>query len=105
MDHLLGMDAENQRKTSALYLMKLKEIHRLSQTAIDDIVEGSQTVFNHVIHRLHAGVRSKLAEIGVDETKLDEVFSDISDPFKDLETKHKQEKCFREDFKLVVSLK
>ena len=61
--------------------MKLKEIHRLSQTAIDDIVEGTRTVFNHAVHRLHAGVRSKLADIG-DETKLDNIFSDLSDPFK-----------------------
>ena len=102
LDHLLGMDVDRQKRTSALYLLKMKEVHRLSQVAVDDIVEGSQSVFNHVVHRIRAKVHSKLAAIVIDETKLDDVFSDLSDPFTGLETRHKQEKCFREEFNLVV---
>ena len=103
LDHLLGMDANNQKRTSALYLMKMKEIYRLSQVPIDDIVEGSQSIFNHVVHRFRAKVHSKLSEIGIDENKLDDIFSDLPDPFMGLETRYKQEKYFREDFNLVVS--
>ena len=35
LDHLLGMDVDQQKRASALYLMKMKEIHKLSQVAID----------------------------------------------------------------------
>ena len=61
------MDVDRQKRTSALYLMKMKEVHRLSQVAVDDIVEGSQSAFNHVLHRIRAKVHSKLAAIGIDE--------------------------------------
>ena len=103
LEHLLGIDATLQKKNSALFLMKLKETRQLSQVAIDDVVEGSRTVFLHTIQRLHSGTRAKLAALGLDDTLLDSVFTDIPDPFEGLETRHMQEKCFKEDFGLVVS--
>ena len=56
LDHLLGVDASCQKNASALFLMKLKETRQLSQTAIDDVVEGSRAVFSHRVRRLHSGV-------------------------------------------------
>ena len=105
LDHLLGVDASCQKNDSALFLMKLKETRQLSQTAINDVVEGSRAVFSHTVRRrrLHSDVRAKLATIGIDEAALDDVFSDLVDPFDGLETRHKQEKCFKQDFGLVVS--
>ena len=105
LDHLLGIDAKRQKHASALFIMKLKETRQLSQAAIDDIVEGSKAVFSHTVQRLHSGVRARLATFGVDETALDSLFFDMVDPFDGLETKHKQEKCFKEDFGLVVSIR
>ena len=63
LDQLLGMDIDHQKRVSALYLMKMKEIHRLSQVAIDDIVEGSRSVFNHVVHRFRAGFTLNLLKL------------------------------------------
>lgn len=40
MDQLLGLDAEQQQRMSALFLLGLKEGHCLSQPAIDDIVSS-----------------------------------------------------------------
>ena len=96
------MDTHRQKQSSALFILKMKETHRLSQVAIGDIVEGSQDVFKHAVGRLHAGVRSKLAMLGIDETTVDDIFSSQNDPFKGLETQHLQEKCFKEDLDLVV---
>ena len=103
INHLLGTDAHHQKRFAALFIMKMKETHRLSQVAVDDVVEGSQAVFNHAVGRLQAGVRSKLSALGIDETKVDDIFDSLDDPFKGLETKHMQEKCFKEDLNLVVS--
>ena len=100
---MLGIDKIRQKKASALFLLKLKETRQLSQTAIDDVVEGSRAVFSHTVQRLHSGVRAKLASLGVDETQIDSVFADLDDPFLDLETQHKQEKCFINDLGLIVS--
>ena len=99
INHILGMDTQRQKQSSALFILKMKETHRLSQVAVNDIVEGSRDVFNHAVGRLHAGVRSKLAILGIDETTLDGVFTTLNDP---LETQHLQEKCFKEDLNLVV---
>ena len=83
--------------------MKLKETRQLSQVALDDVVEGSRMIFSSTVQRLHSGVRAKLASLGMDETKLDDLFSDVTDPFVDLQTRYKQEKFFKEQFGLVVS--
>ena len=64
------MDAHHQKQSTVLFIMKIKENHRLSQVAVDDIVEGSWNVFNHAVGRLHVGICSKLAMIGIDETMV-----------------------------------
>ena len=54
---LLGVDKGIQQRSSALFLLKLKEHRRISQAAIDDIVEDWDVLFSHSIQRLHATVR------------------------------------------------
>lgn len=103
LDHLLGLDAVHQKRTSALFIMKLKETRQMSQAAIDDVLDGCKTVFSHTTQRLQSGVRSRLVMLGLDETAFDDLFSGVTDSFEGLETRHKQEKCFKEDFGLVVS--
>ena len=62
--------------------------------------------FYNKLSRAKAGVRSKLAEQGVDPldiTGFDDVFEEISHPFNGLETAYKQEKYFKDSLSLVVS--
>ena len=61
-------------------------------------------IFTSTVQQLHSGVRSKLASLGMDETKLDDVFTSVIDPFMNLEMRYKQENFFKENFSLVVSL-
>ena len=106
IQYLMGTDAEEVRRSSALFLLKLKELRRTSQIAIDEVVESSRRLFLQTMERAQAGVRAKLAESGVDPITikgLDEAFSDAADPFEAIETSHLQEKYLREKLDLIVS--
>ena len=104
---LLGADKTTQQRSAGLFILKLKECRRLSQVTIDDIVREWNGLFSHTAHQLSARVRERLASSGVDEEKIEglqEVFQDIPSPFEGLETRHLQEKYFRESLGLVVSM-
>ena len=51
LDLLLGIDKNVQQRSSALFLLKLKEHRRISQVAI---VEDWDGLFSHSVQRLHA---------------------------------------------------
>ena len=90
----------------AQFILKLKESRQVSQVVIDDVVEGCTSVFQDTVRRLRANVFAKLAMAGVDVNDvqgLEGLFNEIPQPFEDLETRHKQEKYFRESMGLVVS--
>lgn len=73
---------------------------------IDEIVDGFQSMFQYTVRRLRADVTAKLAAAGVDVNSilgLDDLFEQVPQPFEELETRHKQEKYFRETLGLVVS--
>ena len=103
---MTGIDKQKIIRSSALFLLKLKEHRRISQVAIDDIVEGSKGLVAQTIAHVEAGVKAKLAELGLDPDTvngLDSVFKDIAHPFDGIETCHRQEKYFCEKLGLVVS--
>lgn len=104
---MIGSDAEQVRRSSALFLLKLKEQRRISQVAIVDIVDGCTSLFYQTIARVQAGVNAKLAESGVDPDSilaLDGAFGDVTNPFQGLKTCHLQEKYFRDTLGLIVSI-
>ena len=90
-DDLLGSDKVAQQWSSALFLIKLKEFRRLSQVAIDDIIQEWNGLFSHTLQRLHAEVWRTLAENGIDVSSiagLPEIFQSAPSPFLGLETCH-----------------
>ena len=104
---LFGTDKLLQQRASALFLLKLKEFRKLSQVAIDDIVNECDGVFSHTVQRLYAGVRANLAAAGIDTSVIEglrEVFQNVPSPFQGLETRHLQEKFFRDHLQLVVRI-
>ena len=105
---LLGVDDEIQQRSSGLFLLKLKECRQISQAAVDDIVSGCSGLFSHTLERLECHVRSTLATVGVDvdsiSEELHEVFTNVPDPFRGLETCYKQEKYFTDKLGLIVSV-
>ena len=104
VDELLGTDQEKQR-SSALFLLKLKESKQVSQVVIDELVTGWNSLFSHTTLRIQAGVRASLANAGIDLNDvpgLDDVFRELPMPFDGIETRFKQEKYYRESLHLVV---
>lgn len=104
----MGQNFEMLRKSSALFLLKMKDQHKVSQHAVDDIVFHSRSLFDDCITRVKVGIHSKLANNGInfDEIPgLQDVFAGLRDPFQDIDTCFKQEKYYRECLGLIVSLK
>ena len=94
------------KRSTALFLLKMKEQRRISQVAVDDIVEGCRSIICQTLSHVQAGVKAKLAEVGMDSDTigLENVFDqDSMDPFRGLETCYLQEKYFREKLNLIVS--
>ncbi len=70
IEYLLGADAENVKRASAVFLLKMKEQRRVSQVAIDDIVENSRSIFNQTLQRVEVAVKAKVAESGYDPDSI-----------------------------------
>ena len=103
LDLLLGTDKEAQ---PALFILKLKEFRRLSQSAVDDIIHGWNGTFHHPVQQLNARVRETLALSNVDVSSiggLEHAFSGVHSPFEGLQSQFLQEKYVREKLGLVVS--
>ena len=86
----------------------MKEQRRVTQVAIDDIVENSRSIFQQTMQRVEAAVKAKVAESGYHPDSidgLDAIIHDIADPFKGIETCHLQEKYYHETLGLIVSIK
>lgn len=104
-DILLGIDKDIQQRSSALFFLKLREQRRITQAAIDDIVEDWDALFSYSVQQPHARVRERLASTSIEISSIDglqEVFEDVPRPFDGLETMHKQEKFYTESLGLVV---
>ena len=69
------------RRSSALFLLKLKEQQRVSQSAINDIVDNCKGLFSQTMERVRASVNAKIADIGLDPEAIDGVFDSVLDPF------------------------
>ena len=92
------------KKSSAAFLLKLKEKQKLTQTSLQSIIEGVTGLFQHHLDALHARINSKLIENSVSTTILADVLEldDFRAPFKGLETYHQQIKFFRSHLNFIV---
>lgn len=106
---LMGIDRDGVRQQAALFLLKMKEKKFLTQSAIDELVEETGSIFDRTLSMFRAGIREKVAAAGVDPAslQLDRIFDELrlTDPFDGLKTKHYQEKYFREALQLIVSFR
>ena len=105
INFLTGQDRETIKRSSALLLLELKEHHRLSQAAIDIVVEGYRGLFSTIKGYIKAALRSKLADLGLninDVGAMEEVINEVDDPFSGLETEYHQNSYYLNHFNLVV---
>ena len=97
------------QKCSAQFLMRLKEKHKLTQGAVQTMIEGVTSLHQEHMHTLHSNVHKTLASKGVDSSIIQEIDSHfIKDgeyprPFLGLETQYQQEKFYKTHLNFIVS--
>lgn len=100
---MTGGDVEIIKRSSTLYLLKLKEHYRIPQVALDYVVEGTKGLLSQTIQHVEAAVSSKLSESEMVLNGLGDVFQNVINPFEGIDTEFLQEKYYREQLGLIVS--
>ena len=93
------------KNSSELLLLKLKEIHRTSQSAVDYVVEGCQTVLEQHLQIAKDNLLHQLAD--ADPSAVPEMIKKAFDNvklFEGLESEYLQKDYCREHFGVVLSL-
>ncbi len=96
------------QRNSALFLMGLKEERKLTQTALQGVVEGITSLTQTRLDALHTQVCGALSAAGITPSTvpgLEEAFDQdgaFGRPFIGFETQHQQLKFYRSHFPLVV---
>ena len=102
-------DAESRLKRStAMFLMKTKEVNGVSQRALNELVEDVTLMVERTVDTVKSEVEQVLLRNGINE-KLDG-FDDVFEiewlrhPFRGLHSEFRQHEKFKELFGLVVSM-
>ena len=104
ISQILGTDTLLQKEKAALYILNLKEVHGLSETAVQHVIRETKLVLSHTILRIKAGVSEHLSRHGVEvPDSLQQMFLNVNDPFEGLHTIYLQEKFYRENLNCSVS--
>ena len=95
------------QRSTALFLLGLKEKHKLPQAAVQSVVDGVTSLLQQRLDILHSQVRSELTEAGVPSLPgLDALFTEDrvnGHPFFGLEMHHQQLKYYKAHFNFIVS--
>ena len=62
LHQILGIEKIEQQKRSALFILHLKEVKGLSETAIQTVVSGNEDMLQYSIRRIEAGVYERLSQ-------------------------------------------
>lgn len=97
----------NPKKSAALFLLKAREEGKLTQTALNQVVQSTSSLCDQVVSNLKAQVIRVIQKVGLNEadqkTVLDSLGGISCDPFEGLRTEYKQEKFYKENFNYMVS--
>ena len=96
------------KKQMTLFFLKLKEVSKVSQTPIDNLLCDFTLIIQQVISQLQNDVSTCLQENGLSFTNINgllEVFSDPLKlyPFTQLESKFLQERLYKNNLDILVS--
>ena len=100
------IDALPNLHQKALFLLKYRTIHKVSQAALNSIVSDVTDMINSSIKTLQRNINSVLQTNEINQaasTAIHDAFSSVqSDPFRELESEHLQMKYFCDSMGLVV---
>lgn len=104
----LHSDPADLQRAAAMWMLKVKEKNKLSQMALQGIIEDVTNLIQTYLRDLNLSIKNHLKEGGVSEeviSSLDPFFSPggkYGEPFRGLETEHRQLKYFKNCFSMVV---
>lgn len=107
-EELTSIEESNDRE-AALWILKLKEGRRLTQSTTEEILSDVTELCSSIVLRLKNEVHSVLESADITPGNipgLDDLFSENSSyalPFCNLQTQYKQMSYFRSHFNFVVS--
>lgn len=109
-DDLGGGCSSDLQKSTAIVLMGLKEKYKLTQVALQGVIESMTGLVQCRLSELHSQIRQELLSNGVSLdviSPLEQLFTDngaITNPFIGLETRNQQMNFYRTHFNLIVCL-
>ena len=98
---------KNMKKEAALFVLKSKHIHKVSQSSVNGLLCDFSSMLESRVHSLETRVLNTLRDVDSHvKTQVKEIFHSgaVVDPFKGLETEHRQKIFYKNEFNLVVSL-
>ena len=104
----LQLNPLSEKRSDAMYILKLKEKYKLAQTTVDYILGDTEEIAGRLVTRLQQRLVTTLSEAGVNAMEIPgflEAFEgpEVLRPFNGLNTEYLQDKYFRENMGLVVS--
>lgn len=98
------------QESSALFLLKAKEGQKLTQMALQGVIEGVTALNQARLNIMHSAINQVLMEAGISPPSvpgLKEIFDpngEFGRPFLGLETQYQQLKFYKTHYQFVVSL-
>lgn len=91
----------------ALYVLNLKEICGLSESAVNRVIKETQNVFNHTIGRVKAGINECLSRNSMSQDEalavdLNQFITAVSDPFEGVHSTFLQERFYENNLGCMV---
>ena len=98
----------SEKRSNALYILKLKQKYKLAQTTVDGVLGDTEQMMARVISQLQQRLSTTLNKAGLIATDIPGFLETFEDPgivslFSGLNTEYLQEKYFRDHMGLVVS--
>ena len=96
-------------KNMALFLLKAKEVRKVSQSSLDGLTSDFTIILQGIIEQLKSDINTCLTSNGINMGAfqgLNEVFNhpNIINPFNQLESRYQQEKFYKVHLNLLVSI-
>lgn len=93
------------KHAAALFLLKAKEGHRVSQCALDGLVGDFSELLSATVSSVGNAVRECIKDSGIDSVTMTKIDGNqkYQMPFEGLQTAYMQQKYYAEFFNLVVS--
>lgn len=108
VDSLLDELAQDLQSYAAVWMLKIKEVHKLTQSTLDNIIQDVTSLSQHLLDKMHTAVQTALAEVGISQSQvpqLSKIFNPdgpLARPFRGLESAYQQLQYCRKNLGFVV---